>query len=375
MGPDEILKRCFMEVERPLILIEAHEGIAGGHYIGRETAQKVLRANLWWPPLHRDAKDYYGACDVCQRVGKLSRQDEMPLAPHLTLQAFDKWAIDFVGPINPLGKHTRARYIITVIKYLTRWIEAREFKDYSATTLARFIFDDIITRFGCPEILMSDQGTHFINKTVESLTEEFAVHHQKSRPYHPQENGTVEAFNKILETTLTKICSVNKDDWDLRVPTILWAYRTTCKKLTMQTPFKLVYGLKAIIPMEYLVPSLRIAAFTYMDDTGAVRERLAQLVELEEDKFIAGFHQQVQKEREKSYHDWNIKKKAFKQGDLVLVYDSKFLKHLGKLSTHWLGPYEIAYVTEGGATQLKTLNGEWKEGLVNGSWLKLYYEN
>ena len=97
--------------------------------------------------------------------------------------------------------------------------------------------------------------------------------------------------------------------------------------------------------------------------------------ELEEDIFIAGFHQQVQKEREKAYHDRHIKKKSFKQGDLVLLYDNKFMKHLGKFRTHWLGPFEVAYVTEGGVAQLKTLKGEWKDGLVNGSRLKLYCDN
>jgi hypothetical protein len=68
---------------------------------------------------------------------------------------------------------------------------------------------------------------------------------------------------------------VNKDDWELRILAVLWAYRTTCKTLTTQTPFKLVYGLEVVVPMEYLVPSLIIVAFTGMDDTCIVQDMLA----------------------------------------------------------------------------------------------------
>jgi hypothetical protein len=77
-----------------------------------------------------------------------------------------------------------------------------------------------------------------------------------------------------------KICSVKKDDWDLRVPIVIWAYRTTCNKITMQAPFKLLYGLEVVVPMEYLIPSLIIVAFIDMDDTSIVQERLVQLIKL-----------------------------------------------------------------------------------------------
>jgi len=136
----------------------------------------------------------------------------MHMVSQVTLIPFDKWAIDFVGPINPIAKKYGARYIITTIEYLTRWAEAQAVKDCSAGTITKFIFEHIITRFGCPGILMGDQGTHFLNKTIEALVEEFQVHHQKSTPYHPQENGTVEPFRKILEHALTKVCNASCDD-------------------------------------------------------------------------------------------------------------------------------------------------------------------
>jgi hypothetical protein len=86
-----------------------------------------------------------------------------------------------------------------------------------------------------------------------------------------------------------------------------------------------------VMPMEFILPSLCIATITDLSDSGTIEERLAQLVQLEEDWFVAGFHQQVQKEREKAWHDRHIKQKKFQVGDLVLLYDNKFMQHPGSL--------------------------------------------
>jgi len=100
----------------------------------------------------------------------------MPLVPYVTLQVFEKWAIDFVGPIIPPGKRTNARNTITTTDYLTRWAEAQLVKDCSAKTAVKFILEYILSIFDCLRILVSDQGTRFLNKTIKALNEEFQVY-------------------------------------------------------------------------------------------------------------------------------------------------------------------------------------------------------
>lgn len=103
-------------------------------------------------------------------------------------------------------------------------------------------------------------------------------------------NGTIKDFNKILENALTKICNVNRSGWDVCVPTVLWEYKMTCKKLIGKTLFRLVYGQETVLPMEYITPNLRIIVVIEMADHNYMEERLAQLLTLQEDFFLAGFH-------------------------------------------------------------------------------------
>jgi len=147
----------------------------------------------------------------------------------------------------------------------------------------KFIFEFILSQFGFHKILMSDRDAHFLNETIALMLQEFQVYHQKSTPYLPKVNGTVKSFNKILESALKKVYNAKWNDWDVHIPIVLWAYRTTYKKMTDQTPFPLVYGQEAVMAMEYIVPSLYIVTLTDMVDRDTMEERLTEQVELEED--------------------------------------------------------------------------------------------
>jgi len=124
--------------------MDTHGGATGGHYVGRVTTQKILHVGFCWLTLHQDSKAHCKVYDVCKRIGKPYRRDEMPLNLKMTLQPFEKWVIDFIGPIKPQGK-TCAIYIITAIEYLTRLAETQPVNGCMDTMAMKFLFEHILT--------------------------------------------------------------------------------------------------------------------------------------------------------------------------------------------------------------------------------------
>jgi len=166
----------------------------------------------------------------------------MSLVPILALASFKKWGIDFVGPIALPTRRGRKRYIVIATNYATKWAEALATKNDDAPTVARFLYENIISHYGCPGELISDRGTHFLNETIENLTNTFLIKHRKTSPYHPRANGQTEKTNGILRKLLTKIIAQSTIDWDDKLWGALWAYRVAYKVTTQFTPFQLVYS-------------------------------------------------------------------------------------------------------------------------------------
>jgi hypothetical protein len=116
------------------------------------------------------------------------------------------------------------------------------------------------------------------------------------------------------------------------------------KKIHRYMSFQLVYGNEVVVLTKFITPILYIAQATCMTNEELVAQRLVELQELEETRFLANFHQSVEKERQKYWHDRHIKTKVFTQGDKVLLYDSRYQKHPGKLRLHWLGPFLVVEI-------------------------------
>ena len=152
-----------------------------------------------------------GSCDQCQRTGAPAFRNHWPLTPIIPIAPFEKWGIDFVGPINPVSAR-RNRYIILATDYSTKWVEARPTQKNNAATIAIFLFEEIMMLFGHPLELVSDKGTHFLNDVICDITTKYLINHRKTTPYNPKANGLTERANGIIRKVLNKLVATHKTD-------------------------------------------------------------------------------------------------------------------------------------------------------------------
>ena len=158
----------------------------GGHFSGQRIAAKVLQSGFYWPTLLKDANSFVKTYDRCQKIGNISRKNEMPLNSILEVELFDVWGIDLMGPFSSSCGN---KYILLVVDYTSKWVEAIPTITCDANVVLNFLRKNIFLRFGTPRAIVSDEGTHFCNKFFESLLSKYGVRHRTTLAYHPQCNG------------------------------------------------------------------------------------------------------------------------------------------------------------------------------------------
>jgi hypothetical protein len=369
-GADQEIRRCITKDEVYDLLKSCHDGPCGGHFSDKRTTHKILRMGYYWPSLFKDAKKYVRACDSCQRVGQPNNRDEMPLNPQIVLEPFERWALDFVGPINPPSNQNF--YIVVCIDYMTKWVKSKTLHRETEEAVIDLLFKDIFIKFGVPRELVTDGGPPFTSHGFKATLQKYHIQQRMTIAYHPQANGQVESTNKVIEAILTKTVKENKKDWSYRLPEALWAYRTTWRNTTRFSPYELVYGKSVVFPTEFEIKTLRTALFVNIDLTDAQTARLQQLNELEEKRLDAIQQTTIIQQQRSKWHDKNIKNKQLQKGNWALLYDSRFKEFQGKLRTRWLGPYEVDTVFPNGTVRLLTIDDSKTPLPINGHRLRLY---
>ena len=208
---------------------------------------------------------------------------------------------------------------------------------------------------------------------MDTLVQEYGIQHHRSSTYRAQTNGAVEAVNKNFKRILRKMVETSRD-WSEKLSFSLWAYRTSFRTSTGATPYSLVYGMEAVLPVEIEIGSLRVALEHQISEIEWAQSRYDQLSLLDERRLRAAYHVQAYQRKMTRAFRKRARPRKFQKCDLVL----KVLRGLindtrGKFRPNWSGPYVIRDLTQEGAAWLTDLDGNQFTEPINVDQLKRFY--
>ena len=190
-------------------------------------------------------------------------------------------------------------------------------------------------KFGTPDVIHTDQGSNFNSELMQDICRVFMIEKTRTTPYHPQGNGQVERFKRVIADTLSKYCAEKPQEWDVYLPYITFVYNTTVHRTIGATPYSMIFGREAQYPIDLFVPK----------PPGDPRLKLGENAEELNERFFE-IHREAQmtmgteQRRQREYFNRKVHSEPFKEGDLVWLFEPHKVKS-GKFYLPWHGPFEV----------------------------------
>ena len=319
---------------REAILKALHADATGGH-LGKEKLVGKLRERYYWYGMLTDAEKYCDDCVDCQRRKAANPLPVAPMEPIGVENAFDLVSMDICGPYP--NSNDGNKYVLVITEYLTKWVECYAMANQEAVTVAQK-FEDYLARHGTPRSLLTDQGRNFESALLQEICRRYGIEKRSTSPYHPQCNGQTERFNRTMNEMLSQYVSQNEKDWDIWLPSVLFAYRSAVHASTGKTPFEMLYGRRPRLPIECEIPCFDAAL------TKGTPKRYVSLVK----STIESLHDQAQRNlrrsqaRQKEQHDAGVNATPLRAGERVLLHSPQLKRGRSKkFHRPWRGPFVV----------------------------------
>ena len=206
------------------------------------------------------------------------------------------------------------KFLVVGIDYFTKWVKVEALATITEKNIRSFVWRNIICKYRIPRVLVSNNGKQFDNNAFRDFCLELGIKNHYSSPAHPQDNGQVEVTNRSLLKIVKTRLEGAKGIWPNELPSVLWAYRTSARTLTGETPFRLAYGTNAIIPAEVGLTSYRVE--NYSEDN---EEALCLQLDLVNEVWSAAEQRLARYQNLMArYYNSNARRRDFQVGDLVL---------------------------------------------------------
>ena len=272
-----------------------------------------------------DVKSHISTCDRCQRSSSRFQKAVQEMTPvPVPGEPWKQVGIDITS-LTPTSDGYK--YIIVMVDYFTKWIEAKPLLDKTAKSSVIFIYETIC-RHGVPRIQINDQGREFVNSLSRELHNLTGIEQHITSAYHPQANGLVERNNRTIQASLLKVLEGEHDQWPHALPGVLFAFNTSRQKSTGYSAFFLLYGRQAVLPVDRLnTKSSGSQSPEPCDDYDdiSLNERLDSMQQLQRVVYpkVSQEIGLAQDRQQSDYRRRHSPKSPFQKGDHVLVWNAR----------------------------------------------------